>query len=96
MLTDNAGSGRSDRFVVVFSTDRRSWFYNSRRVAGIRPDPDGRYTIRNLPSGEYFAVSADLEQGEWFDPQVLDGLATGATRVTLGEYERRKHDLIVR
>ena len=42
------------------------------------PDAQGRYSIRNLPPGEYrVAAALDLEQGEWFDPAVLERLLPG-------------------
>ena len=87
------GTPRSDQFVVIFSRNKAHWFLNSRRVIGIRPDQEGRYRIRNLPPGDYLIALADLDQGEWFDPEILDGLAAGATRITLGENEQKKHDL---
>ena len=55
--------------VIAFSTDRGSWFFNSRRIAAVRADAQGRYSLRNLPPGAYFVLQTDeLEHGEWFDP----------------------------
>jgi hypothetical protein len=74
-----------DGFVVVFTTDRRGWFPMSRRVAGVRPDKDGRYSVRNLPAGEYFILATDdLAPNEWFDSQLLEQLASRAQRVKVG------------
>lgn len=87
----------SGAYVIVFSADRRTWFHNSRRVGGIRADANGRYTIQNLPPGEYFIVATtDVEPGEWFDPLFLERLAPGAQRFTLGEFEKMAIDPIVR
>ncbi len=95
-VTDAGGNPVTDRFVVVFGTDKTAWFFNSRRVAGIRPDSQGRYTISNLPPGEYFVGAfEDVEQGEWFDPAVLQRLIADAGRITLGEYEKKKQDIVV-
>jgi hypothetical protein len=92
-VRDAEGNGLSDRVVVVFGTDRASWFSNSRRVVGERPDPEGRYVVRNLPPGEYFiVVTEDLEQNEWFDPAVLETLAPNATRIVLNEHEQKQQD----
>ena len=56
---------------------------------------DGRYTISNLPAGDYFVTSSDdLDQGEWFDPAVIQRLARGAARVGLGRFDRKTQDLI--
>lgn len=86
----------SNGHVVVFGSDPASWFFNSRRVAAARPDERGRYIISNLPPGDYFiTVSGDLEQWEWFDPEVLQPLARFAQRFTLQEYERKTFDLVV-
>jgi hypothetical protein len=65
-------------------------------VAGVRPDQDGRYHVRNLPAGSYFAVAVDyLPQGEWFDPELLDRLKLKADRFSLGEGESKTLDLKV-
>lgn len=83
-VADPQGRPETDPFVVVFSVDRNTWFANSRRVVAVKPDNEGRYSIRNLPPGEYrAAVAADLDQGEWFDPSVLELLLPAATRFTV-------------
>jgi Carboxypeptidase regulatory-like domain len=83
----------SDYVVIAFGVDKAVWFLNSRRVAGVRPDAEGRYSIRNLPPGDYLvAVTDDVEQNEWFDPAVLQRLAPSAMRITLEENETRTID----
>jgi len=73
------------------------WFFNSRRVAGARPNSEGRYVIRNLPPGEYFAIAYDdIFANEWFDPTLLEQLAPHAARLTIGEYEKKTHDMVAR
>ena len=92
-----AGKRGPDQVIVVFSTDRSTWFFNSRRVAGVRPDAQGRYSIRNLPPGEYRIVAtADLEHGEWFDPTVLERLLPSAAAITFTGVEKKTHDLVIR
>lgn len=81
-----AGDGAPGRaaWVVVFSRDPRSWFFNSRRVAAVRTAADGGYTIRNLPAGDYLAIATrELEHNEWFDPEALRELAPGAVPVRI-------------
>jgi hypothetical protein len=96
-IADAKGNVPADHVIVIFSTDRSTWFVNSRRVAGVRPDAQGRYAIRNLPSGEYRIVAtADLEQMEWFDPTVLERLLPGAAAITISGVEKKTHDLVVR
>ena len=96
-VKDAQGAAALDLFVVVFSADRASWFFNSRRVAGVRVDAEGRFAIRNLPPGDYRAVAtADLEMHEWFDPAVLERLAAAATPVTINGVEKKTIELTIR
>jgi hypothetical protein len=95
-LLDGGGAPVADLPVVVFSVDRSTWFFNSRRIAGVRSDRDGRFAFRNLPPGEYRIAAADLDPNEWFDPAVLERLMPGATRVTMTGVERQTIDLIVK
>jgi hypothetical protein len=84
-------------FVIVFPIDRGAWFPNSRRVAAVRPDADGRYAISNLPAGDYFAVVDDnVDANDWFDARVLDRLIPKAIRVTLRPDETRTQDFAAR
>ena len=98
-LTGTVTDARSEPLstvVIAFSTNRTSWFFNSRRIAAVRADAQGRYSIRNLPPGDYFVMQTDdLEQGEWFDPAVLERLIDGAARIALTEYEQKIHDIKV-
>ena len=94
-VTDARGEPVSG-IVIAFTTTRTSWFFNSRRVAAARTDARGRYSIRNLPPGDYFVMQTDdLDQGEWFDPAVLERLIGDAARVALAEYEQKVHDIKV-
>jgi hypothetical protein len=96
-VIDGSGEAWVDGFVVVFSTDHATWFFNSRRVAGARPNSEGRYSVRNLPPGEYLvAASDDILAGEWFDPMLLEQLAPRAARIRIGENEKKTYDIIVR
>jgi Carboxypeptidase regulatory-like domain len=96
-VRDAQGNIAADAVIVAFSTDRATWFFNSRRVAGVRPDAQGRYAIRNLPPGEYrIAATADLEQMEWFDPTVLERLLPSAATITITGVEKKTHDLVIR
>jgi len=79
-----AGSPASDRTVVVFPSDRALRVPLSRRIHVAQPGPDGRYSVRGLPPGEYLLAAVDgVETGEQFDPEFLQRLAPGARRVTL-------------
>ena len=96
-VTDSRGTALPGQTVVLFATDRRSWFFNSRRIAAGRTNAQGRYRIINLPAGEYYAVADDdLDEGDWFDPVVLEQVAQRATLVRLEEDERKTLDIAQR
>ena len=73
--------------VVVFSEDAQQWSLPMTRwVTGSRPDQEGRFRVRNLPPGGYYAVALDyVEQGSWGDPELLERLKAHAKRFTLRE-----------
>jgi hypothetical protein len=89
------GAPTADYFIIVFSTDKTYWGPLSRRSVMARPSNAGRYTIRNLPPGEYHvAAVTDVQQNEWFDPAFLEKLLTSGTiRVALEESDKKTLDL---
>jgi hypothetical protein len=93
-LTDAAGAGAPDYTIVVVAADRRYWTPGARRILTTRPDLDGRYTLSGLPAGNYLvAAVTDLETGQQFDPEFLDGLARAAVRVTINVGGKQTQDL---
>jgi hypothetical protein len=93
-VRDAQGLPAAGAAIVAFGADPSSWFANSRRIAGVRAGADGAYSIRNLPAGEYFIVASyDVDQGEWFDPVVLQRLVAGAMRISLAENEQKAQDV---
>jgi hypothetical protein len=94
VLQDASGAPASEYFIIVFAADRRYWTAPSRRIQSVRPSHDGRYSVRNLPAGEYLLVAmTDVEQGEWMDPAFLDRVSSAAMRLTLADRETRVQDL---
>jgi hypothetical protein len=84
MLQDSSGRPTADHTIIVYAADNRYWLPQSRRIASARPDTDGRYTIRNLPPGEYrLTAITDAEPGEWYDPAFLSQLGPGSIPFTL-------------
>ncbi|HEX7780919.1 MAG TPA: carboxypeptidase regulatory-like domain-containing protein [Vicinamibacterales bacterium] len=83
--------------VLVFPVDRRYWRSLSRRVRILQPDIDGRYSIQDLPPGEYHvaAIIDPLESDEP-SPELLDALLTRSSRVTLGLGTKISQDLKLR
>jgi hypothetical protein len=101
VIADSGGRPLTASTVLMFATDRRYWYPQSRRVLTMRPGTDGSYDFSGLlgPSvGEYFlSVVADLEPGQEYDPTFLDALAkAGPIRLTLGPGESKRQDLKVR
>jgi hypothetical protein len=76
-----------DYTVVVFSTDEAKWTMPMTRWAqSARPDQEGRFRIKNLPAGSYYAVAVEyVAQGEWNDPEWLTRMRERATTFTVTE-----------
>ncbi len=100
VLSDASGRPLTASTVVLFGTDKRFWYRDSRRVLTARPATDGRYQFGGLlgPSpGEYYlAVVSDLEPGQQFDPTFLSALVPAAIRIVLGPGDRKTQDLQAR
>jgi hypothetical protein len=84
-----------DYTVVIFSDDPAKWTLpNTRYVSGRRPDLNGRFEMKPLPPGSYYAVAVDyLPDGDWNDPEVLERLKPNATRFTLDDGESKTLEL---
>jgi hypothetical protein len=94
LVTNDGGQIPQDATVLFFAQnpDLRT---TGRFTGQGRPDQNGRYTVRNLPPGDYFAVATDYidpnRRGN--DPGYLEDLSRRATRLTLREGETRALDL---
>jgi hypothetical protein len=93
--TVQSDRNRRDHNVIAFADDPVKWTSPSRFVRTVRADAEGRFQIRGLPPGErYFVVALNyLEAGEEQDRQLLEGLRSRATPVTLGDGEQRSLQL---
>lgn len=95
-IVDQRSQPVLDYNLVVYPADNRFWTAQSRRIQSTRPATDGRFTFRNLPPGEYrIAPVLDPEPGSWYDPAFLQQLDGNATRVTIGEGEKKEQTLRV-
>jgi hypothetical protein len=93
-LQDTSGRPAADYFIVVYARDRALQSPPTRRVVMTRPASDGKFTVNNLPPGEYLlAATTDLEQGEWRDPAFLAQLVSASIPVTLAEGETKQQDI---
>lgn len=88
------GAASRDYFLLVFPEDKAKWNWNSRFLQMARPDQSGRFRIEQLPPGDYLAVAVrEAELDEWKDPEYLERIRAGATKVTLAEGEAKEVDL---
>jgi hypothetical protein len=95
-VQDPSGRAAPEYQIVVFPTDKQYWTPQSRRIQSVKPTSAARYTIRNLPAGEYFmAAAVDIESGEQFDPAVLQQLSAAAFRIVLTDGEKKTQDIRV-
>jgi len=96
VITDASSQPVVDYSVIIYPADSRFWTPQSRRIVVARPATDGRFTMRNLPAGDYrIAPIVDPEPGAQYDPSFLQQLDTGSTRVTLGPGEKKEQNLRV-
>ena len=88
-VTDAKGVADSATDVIVFPADTRFWrdgIFNDRRVRLVHATTSGAFEIQDLAPGEYHIVAIRARAvAEWQDPQFLESLVAGATKVTLGD-----------
>ena len=86
--------------VYVFPADSAMWRDHGpapRRFRTARVGTDGSYRLAPLPAGEYLAIAiASGVWSEWMDPKSLQKFAALATRLTIGDGEKRAQDLELR
>jgi hypothetical protein len=93
-LVQNVAEPRSGYNIVVFSTDRSFWYWDSRRIARAMLDERSEYSVEALPPGDYFlALVRGLEPGEEFDSAGLADLARFAVVVRLRPGESTRQDV---
>ena len=94
IVADARGQAVKDYTVVVFAKDSARWSIGSRYFGGGRPDQDGRFKVRNLPPGEYYAIALDyVEPGAGTDPEFLERIRNLATTFSMSEGAVRTLDL---
>jgi hypothetical protein len=94
VVTNARGEPVKDYSVILFSQDREKWQGSSRYLSQSRPDQDGRFKVRTLPAGSYYAVAVDyVEPGESSDPDFLERMRTKATTFSLNDGETKTLDL---
>ena len=83
--------------VVLFPADPQLWLPQSRRIHLAQPAADGRYTLRELPAGDYRVAIVDPpESGEHFTAEYLARIVSTAFSVTLAPGAKTTQDLRTR
>ena len=89
-VQSSKGAALTDYVVVLFPPESERWGWQSRFVFSARPDQTGRFTIAGLPEASYLAVALEyLEPGEEGNPEFLERMKSLATRVSIGEGEKK-------
>ena len=80
----------TDYAVVAFAEDSAKWGFQSRFIRSVRPNQDGRFSVKGLPAENYLVVALDyLEAGEEADPEQLEKWKNAATRVSVKDGEQK-------
>lgn len=94
-VLNGRGEVTNEYVALVFPQEEDLWTTarQTRQSLG-RPDPQGRFTIRSVPAGNYYLVAVDhLDNGQSYDPAFLESIRHSATRVTLREGDNQTIDL---
>jgi len=87
-VSDGTGAADPDATVIVVPADSNVWSEiasNSRRTRVVRATPAGSYDVATFSPGDYYIAAINLRPGQsWLEPQVLQRLIAGATKITLG------------
>ena len=96
IVRDAAGRPSATDTVIVFPADRRLWTARARRIRAARVVADGTFQFRLLAAGDYYVAAVpDVDEYEWFDPVLLERLATSsAITFRMGEGEKKIVDLV--
>ena len=93
-LQDQSGRPAPDYTIIVFAADKRFWLPQTRRIRTTRPGTDGKFTVTNLPAGEYrLAAVVDIAASDANDPAFLEQLMQASLPVTLAEGDRKVQDV---
>jgi hypothetical protein len=77
VVTDARGAKVTDAAVVAFASEPEKWTRTMRYVRSVRPDQEGRFQIRGLPTARYVVVAVeDLEPGEEADRAIARATET--------------------
>jgi hypothetical protein len=93
-LQDASGRPAPDYTIVIFAADKTFWTQGSRRVRTARPGTDGKFTVSNLPPGDYrMAAVVDVAPSDINDPAFLEQIVGASFAIKLGVGENKTQDL---
>jgi len=96
-VTSPSGQPDGGAAVIVFPVDREAWAGTGstpRRLRNVRTAQDGSYSFANLPAGDYLVAGvSDALTADWQNVEFLAALSRSASRVTIGEGERKTQAL---
>jgi hypothetical protein len=95
MVTDDRNRPVLDASIVIFPADREKWTFLSRYLRTLRPDTNGRYSVKSMPPHEDYLVIAvqTLEPGQFSDPDFLTRAKEEAKPFSLNEGETKAVDI---
>lgn len=95
LLTDDRNRPVLDATVVIFPADAQKWTFSSRYMRSLRPDTNGRFTVKGLPPLDDYMIIAvqGLESGQGTDPEFLARAKEEAKTLTLNEGETKTFDV---
>ena len=95
VVTDDRGKPIVDATVLIFPATREKWASMSRFVRTMRPDTNGKYSVKAMPpSDEYLIIAVqNLEPGQFNDPEFLERAREEAKPFTLNEGEFKAVDI---
>jgi hypothetical protein len=95
LVTDDRGKPVLDATVVIFPANKDLWTYQSRYLRSLRPDTNGKYSIKSLPPADEYLIIAvqNLEPGQSGDPEFLARAREEAQSFMLNEGEFKTVDI---
>jgi hypothetical protein len=94
IIVDSRNQPVADYTLLIFPADQKYWNGSSRRIQTTRPGTDGRYTLRNLPPGDYkIATLLDIEPGAAQDAGFLQQVDSATMRISLAPGEKKTQDI---
>jgi hypothetical protein len=99
LVTDPGGQPQLAGMVVVFTANQQLWGNSgqtARNIVSAGVGKGGRYSVTNLPPGDYFVVALGDPVAGWSDPKLLAAWSRTAPRVTLADGDVKTQDMRVR